>query len=54
MARITAPDSKIIAIAGGKEKCDYTKTLGANAALDYRSATFEEDLRKECGGDVDL
>lgn len=54
MAKITAPDSKVIAIAGGKEKCEHVKTLGADAVLDYRSSTFEEDLKKECHDSVDL
>jgi len=35
---------KVIGIAGGKEKCDLVKSLGADIALDYKSDTFKQDL----------
>ncbi|GAA6031874.1 hypothetical protein JCM8097_003313 [Rhodosporidiobolus ruineniae] len=35
---------RVVGIAGGKEKCDWVKKLGADECLDYRSSTFAEDL----------
>ncbi|KAL0477655.1 hypothetical protein AKO1_015508 [Acrasis kona] len=35
---------KVIGIAGGKDKCDLIKKLGADVALDYKSDTFQQDL----------
>lgn len=43
-----------IGIAGGQDKCDWVKTLGADACVDYRSATFEDDLKKATEGGVSV
>jgi NADPH-dependent curcumin reductase CurA len=41
---------RIIGIAGGGRKVDFVRaTLGFDAALDYRSSTFRDDLRAACG-----
>lgn len=38
---------KVIAIAGGAEKCAWlVNELGVDLALDYKSATFKQDFRK--------
>ncbi|SCZ87286.1 BZ3500_MvSof-1268-A1-R1_Chr2-2g04752 [Microbotryum saponariae] len=38
---------KLIAIAGGKEKCRYLKEeLGVDVALDYKDPNFKKDFRK--------
>lgn len=37
---------KVIGIAGGKQKCDWVKKLGADDCIDYKAADFEERLVK--------
>lgn len=37
---------KVIGIAGGKEKCDWVKSLGADECVDYKAGNLEESLRK--------
>lgn len=40
----------VVAIAGGKEKCDWLKNdLGVDVALDYKSSTFRNDFKKAVG-----
>jgi NADPH-dependent curcumin reductase CurA len=34
----------VIAIVGSEEKCQWIKKLGADAALNYKSPTFAQDL----------
>ncbi|KIK68550.1 hypothetical protein GYMLUDRAFT_237589 [Collybiopsis luxurians FD-317 M1] len=36
--------SKVIAIAGSDEKCEWLKTIGADVALNYKSSSFASDL----------
>jgi NADPH-dependent curcumin reductase CurA len=36
--------NKVIAIVGSEEKCQWIKKLGADVALNYKSATFAQDL----------
>ncbi|KAM0749531.1 NAD(P)-binding protein [Meredithblackwellia eburnea MCA 4105] len=45
---------RVVGIAGGKEKCEYVKTLGADECLDYKSSTFEEDLAKALPEDCEV
>ncbi len=45
---------RIIGIAGGQKKCDWVKSLGADECIDYKAATFKEDLRKATEGYVDV
>lgn len=42
---------KVIGIAGGKEKCDYVCSLGADACVDYRDANFFMSMAKALGKD---
>lgn len=35
---------KVIGIAGGKQKCDWVKKLGADDCVDYKAADFEQRL----------
>ncbi|EXJ93069.1 hypothetical protein A1O3_01625 [Capronia epimyces CBS 606.96] len=46
--------SQVIGIAGTDDKCRWVESLGADICLNYRSATFEEDLVKATDGFVDL
>ena len=40
---------KVVGIAGGSEKCDYlTKTLGFDAAIDYKGENLITRLRETC------
>lgn len=42
--------AKVVAIAGGAEKCAWLKNeLGVDVALDYKSPTFHEDYKKSAG-----
>ena len=42
--------ARVIATAGGKAKCDACLDLGADCAIDYRSADFVEAVRDFTGG----
>lgn len=37
---------KVVGVAGGKEKCDFVKSIGADYCIDYKSSTWKQDLRK--------
>ena len=45
---------KVIGIAGGEKKCKWVESLGADVCIDYKSATFKEDLKKATDGFVDV
>lgn len=45
---------KVIGIAGGEKKCKWVESLGADICVDYKSATFKEDLKKATEGFVDV
>ncbi|SCV70183.1 BQ2448_1577 [Microbotryum intermedium] len=45
LAKLTGRE-RVVGIAGGADKCHYVKkTLGADECLDYKSASFKEDLK---------
>ncbi|EXJ91279.1 hypothetical protein A1O1_04389 [Capronia coronata CBS 617.96] len=46
--------SQVIGIAGSDEKCRWVESLGADICLNYRRATFEQDLVKATDGFVDV
>jgi len=47
--------TRVIGIAGSDEKIKYlTEELGFDAALNYRSETFEDELREACPDGVDI
>jgi len=41
----TALGSRVFITAGSQEKCDACRGLGAEAAINYRTADFEEEIR---------
>jgi NADPH-dependent curcumin reductase CurA len=45
---------KVIGIAGGEKKCKWVESLGADVCVDYKSASFEEDLKKATDGYVEV
>jgi hypothetical protein len=46
---------KVIAVAGGKEKCAHAKdVLGFDACLDHKADDFAEQLRAACPNGVDI
>lgn len=42
---------KVIGIAGGKTKCDYVKSLGADECVDYRDPNFFLSMKQALGED---
>lgn len=44
---------RVVGIAGGKEKCDWVKTLGADECVDYKSPSFEKDLKAALPDEAD-
>src|SRR5262247_2130134 len=45
-----AAGARVVALAGGDEKVEFCRRLGAAAALDSRSSDWPEQVRKETGG----
>lgn len=45
---------RVVGIAGGKEKCDYVKSLGADACVDYKHDNFGEELKEALQGEADF
>jgi len=45
---------KVIGIAGSDEKCRWVESLGADKCVDYKSASFEEDLKAATDGYVEV
>jgi NADPH-dependent curcumin reductase CurA len=44
----------VIGVAGGQDKCDYVKSIGADAVIDYKQVKFLDSLRKACPKGVDV
>lgn len=45
---------RVIGIAGGAEKCDYIKSLGFDAAIDYKPQDVNEAFRSLCPKGIDV
>jgi NADPH-dependent curcumin reductase CurA len=45
---------RVIGIAGGDKKCRWVESLGADVCLDYKSASFKDDLIKATEGYVEV
>lgn len=37
---------RVVAIAGSEDKCRWLESIGADAAVNYKSLTFGQDLKK--------
>jgi NADPH-dependent curcumin reductase CurA len=46
--------ARVVGIAGGAQKCEALLGLGFDAAVDYRAATFVEDLKTSCPKGIDV
>ena len=44
----------VIGIAGGKEKCDWLKTVGADDVIDYKNSDVHEELIKVAKSGIDI
>jgi NADPH-dependent curcumin reductase CurA len=44
----------VVGIAGGKEKCDFVRGIGADAAIDYKNEDVGKALRQHCPEGVDV
>jgi hypothetical protein len=44
----------VVGIAGGQEKCDYLRSLGFDAAIDYKHEDVKAALRQHCPKGVDV
>ncbi|EGV64317.1 hypothetical protein CANTEDRAFT_114027 [Yamadazyma tenuis ATCC 10573] len=42
---------KVIGIAGGKDKCDFVKSIGADDCLDYKAPKLLENMKQALGDD---
>lgn len=44
---------RVVGIAGGDEKCEFVKKLGADACVDYKKDSFAKDLKEALQGEAD-
>tara|TARA_Y100000589_G_scaffold325040_1_gene362177 strand:- start:1408 stop:2043 length:636 start_codon:yes stop_codon:yes gene_type:complete len=44
----------VIGIAGGKEKCDWLKDIGADEVIDYKNTNVDEELSRLAKGGIDI
>jgi NADPH-dependent curcumin reductase CurA len=44
----------VVGSAGGKDKCDFVRSLGADAAIDYRSGPILKSLREAAPDGIDV
>jgi NADPH-dependent curcumin reductase CurA len=45
---------RVVGIAGGKEKCDFVRGIGADAAIDYKNEDVGKALRQHCPEGIDV
>lgn len=45
---------KVIGVAGGADKCDYVKQLGADHIIDYKKGSILKELKTLCPKGVDV
>jgi NADPH2:quinone reductase len=49
-----AAGSRVVALAGGRDKLDLARSLGADVAIDYRDAGWPDAVRTAADGGVDV
>jgi hypothetical protein len=45
---------RVVGIAGGKDKCDYLRSIGFDAAIDYKHEDVKAALKQHCPKGVDV
>jgi len=45
---------RVVGIAGGQDKCDYLRSIGFDAAIDYKHEDVKAALRQQCPKGVDV
>jgi hypothetical protein len=45
---------RVVGIAGGKDKCDYLRSIGFDAAIDYKHEDVKTALKQHCPKGVDV
>ena len=45
---------RVVGIAGGSEKCEFLKTLGYDAAIDYKNEDVKAKLKEHCPKGIDV
>jgi NADPH-dependent curcumin reductase CurA len=45
---------RVVGIAGGQDKCDYLRSIGFDAAIDYKHEDVKAALRQHCPKGVDV
>ena len=45
---------RVVGIAGGKDKCDYLRSIGFDAAIDYKHDDVKAALKQHCPKGVDV
>jgi hypothetical protein len=45
---------RVVGIAGGQEKCDYLRSIGFDAAIDYKHEDVKAALKQHCPKGVDV
>ncbi|MCJ7453329.1 MAG: NADP-dependent oxidoreductase [Steroidobacteraceae bacterium] len=45
---------RVVGIAGGQDKCDYLRSIGFDAAIDYKHQDVQAALKERCPNGVDV
>lgn len=45
---------RVVGIAGGPEKCDWVKSLGADAVIDYKNESLRDRIKATCPDGIDV
>jgi len=45
---------RVVGIAGGRDKCDYLRSIGFDAAIDYKNEDLKAALKQHCPKGVDV
>jgi len=45
---------RVVGIAGGRDKCDYLRSIGFDAAIDYKNEDVKAALKQHCPKGVDV